>query len=88
MRSNSKKELETKNEQAMAKMAEKLNTSNNRVKPLTTKLKSAEAEAAEIDNIIFRKKCFEFAFQHASITLRSLIHKMIRLLLHISIAWI
>jgi uncharacterized protein (UPF0305 family) len=57
-----KNELETKHEQDMSELREKLKTSDNRVKTLASKLKSSEAEAAAIDKIIFRKKCFVFMF--------------------------
>ena len=50
-----KKELEEEHAQAMVEMAEKLKTSNNRVKTLATKLKAAETEAVDIDKMIFRK---------------------------------
>jgi hypothetical protein len=50
-----KKELEDKHAQAMAEMAKKLKTSNNRIKSLSTELKATEAEAADIDELIFRK---------------------------------
>jgi hypothetical protein len=49
-----KKELEEKHAPAMEEMAEKLKTSN-RVKTLASKLKTAEAEAKDIDELIFRK---------------------------------
>ena len=39
----------------MAEMADKLKNSNNRVKTLTSKLKAAEAEATDVDELIFRK---------------------------------
>jgi hypothetical protein len=57
-----KNELETKHEQDMSELREKLKTSDNRVKTLASKLKSSEAEAAAIDKIIFRKKCSVFMF--------------------------
>ncbi|KAK1680062.1 hypothetical protein QYE76_040910 [Lolium multiflorum] len=50
-----KKELEDKHAQAMTEMAEKLKTSNNRVKTPASKLKTAEAEATDIDELIFHK---------------------------------
>jgi predicted RNase H-like nuclease (RuvC/YqgF family) len=50
-----KKELEDKHVQAMSVMAEKLKASNKRVNTLATKLKAAEAEAADIDEMIFHK---------------------------------
>ncbi|KAK1683058.1 hypothetical protein QYE76_043906 [Lolium multiflorum] len=40
-------------------MKEKLKTSDERVKTLASKLKSAEAEAKDIDNIIFHLLGFE-----------------------------
>jgi DNA repair exonuclease SbcCD ATPase subunit len=55
-----KKELEIKHEQAMSEMVEKLKTNDNRFKTLAAKLKSSEAEAVAIDNIIFRKKSSMF----------------------------
>nr|XP_051229147.1 uncharacterized protein LOC127346949 [Lolium perenne] len=48
-----KKELEDKHAQAMVEVAEKLKTSNNRIKTLVSKLKTAEAEAADVDELIF-----------------------------------
>jgi hypothetical protein len=57
-----KNELETKHEQDMSELREKLKTSDNRVKTLASKLKSSKAEAAAIDKIIFRKKCSVFMF--------------------------
>jgi ATP-dependent RNA circularization protein (DNA/RNA ligase family) len=39
----------------MSEMAEKLKTSNNRVKTLVSKAKAYEAEASDIDELIFRK---------------------------------
>jgi chromosome segregation ATPase len=50
-----KKELEENHAQAMSEMAEKLKTSNNRVKTLVSKAKAYEAEASDIDELIFRK---------------------------------
>jgi hypothetical protein len=50
-----KNELEEKHAETMSEMAEKLKTSNNRVKTLVPKLKAAEAEAADVDELIFRK---------------------------------
>jgi septal ring factor EnvC (AmiA/AmiB activator) len=50
-----KKELEDKHAQEMSEMAEKLKNSNNRVKTLASKLKVVEAEATNIDKMIFRK---------------------------------
>ncbi|KAK1648048.1 hypothetical protein QYE76_065853 [Lolium multiflorum] len=55
-----KKELEDKHAQGMAEMAEKLKTCNNRVKSLSTKLKAAEAEAADVDELIFPCLGFEW----------------------------
>jgi hypothetical protein len=43
----------------MVEVAEKFKTSNNRVKTLACKLKAAKAEAADVDELIFRK---DFAF--------------------------
>jgi uncharacterized protein YlxW (UPF0749 family) len=57
-----KKEMETKHEQAMSELREKLKTSENRVKTLASKLKSSEAEVVAIDKIIFRKKCYVLMF--------------------------
>ncbi|KAK1613162.1 hypothetical protein QYE76_036835 [Lolium multiflorum] len=54
-----KKELEDKHVQAMSVMAEKLKASNKRVNTLGTKLKAAEAEAADIDEMIFLLLGFE-----------------------------
>ncbi|KAK1647490.1 hypothetical protein QYE76_065295 [Lolium multiflorum] len=54
-----KKDLEDKHAQEMSEMAEKLKTSNNRVKTLATKLKAAEMEAADIDKMIFPLLGFE-----------------------------
>jgi hypothetical protein len=48
-------ELEDKHAKEMSEMAEKLKNSNNRVKTLASKLKAAEAEAEDIDKMIFRK---------------------------------
>ncbi|KAK1619083.1 hypothetical protein QYE76_024600 [Lolium multiflorum] len=48
-----KKEPETKHEQAMSELKEKLKTSDNRVKTLASKLKSSKAEVVAIDKIIF-----------------------------------
>jgi hypothetical protein len=50
-----KKELEDKHAEAMSEMAEKLKNNNARVKTLASKLKAAEAEATDIDRMIFRK---------------------------------
>jgi uncharacterized protein YPO0396 len=50
-----KKELEEKHTQAMMEMAEKLKASNSRAKTLSSKLKAAEAEATDVDELIFRK---------------------------------
>jgi Fe2+ transport system protein B len=50
-----KKELEEKHAQAMSEMAEKLKASNSRAKTLSTKLKATEAEATDIDELIFCK---------------------------------
>jgi hypothetical protein len=50
-----KKELEDKHAKEMSEMAEKLKASNKRVKTLASKLKAIEAEATDIDKIIFRK---------------------------------
>nr|XP_051230252.1 intracellular protein transport protein uso1-like [Lolium perenne] len=49
-----KKELEDKHTQAMAEMAKKLKTSTHRVKSLSTKLKAAEVEATNVDELIFQ----------------------------------
>ena len=50
-----KKELEEKHAQAMAEMAEKLKTSQQRVMTLVAKAQSFETEAKKIDETIFRK---------------------------------
>jgi ATP-dependent RNA circularization protein (DNA/RNA ligase family) len=47
--------MEDKHAQEMSEMAEKLNNNNNRVKTLASKLKAAEAEATDINKLIFRK---------------------------------
>jgi hypothetical protein len=39
----------------MAAVAKKLKTSNNRVKTLASKIKTYEAEAVDVDELIFRK---------------------------------
>jgi hypothetical protein len=52
-----KKELETKHDQAMTEMKEKLKAIDDRVRTLASKLKSSEAKAKAIEKIIFRKKC-------------------------------
>jgi hypothetical protein len=54
-----KRELEEKHAKAMSELAEKLKTSNQRVKTLVSKAKAYEAEATDIDELIFRK---EFVF--------------------------
>ncbi|KAK1660623.1 hypothetical protein QYE76_048782 [Lolium multiflorum] len=55
-----KKELEEKHTQAMMEMAEKLKASNSRAKTLSSKLKAAEAEAADVDELIFPCLGFEW----------------------------
>jgi Fe2+ transport system protein B len=50
-----KKDLQDKHAQEMSEMAEKLKNSNSRVKTLPSKLKAAEAEATDVDKMIFRK---------------------------------
>jgi hypothetical protein len=55
-----KNELEEKNAQAMAEMAEKLKASQQRVKTLVAKARTYEAESKEIDETIFRKNFFVF----------------------------
>jgi hypothetical protein len=50
-----KKELEEKHAQAMLELAEKLKTSYQRVKTLVSKAKAYEVEAADIDELIYRK---------------------------------
>ena len=50
-----KKEMEDKHAKEMSEMNEKLKDSNNRVKTLASKLKAAEVEATDIDQMIFRK---------------------------------
>jgi hypothetical protein len=59
-----KKELEEKHAQAMSELAEKLKTSHQRVKTLVSKAKAYEAEASDIDELIFRK---DFIFSGISI---------------------
>lgn len=55
-----KKELEDKHAKEMSEMAEKLKDSYKRVKTLASKLKAAEAEATNIDKIIFPLLGFEW----------------------------
>lgn len=50
-----KRELEEKHVQAMSELAEKLKASNQRVKNLVSQAKAYEAEASDIDELIFRK---------------------------------
>jgi seryl-tRNA synthetase len=50
-----KRELGEKHAKAMSELAEKLKTSNQRVKTLVSKAKAYEAEASDIDELIFRK---------------------------------
>jgi hypothetical protein len=50
-----KRELEEKHAKAMSELVEKLKTSNQRVKTLVSKVKAYEAEASDIDELIFRK---------------------------------
>jgi uncharacterized protein YlxW (UPF0749 family) len=50
-----KKKVEEKHAQDMSDMAEKLKTSNDRVKTLASKIKAYEAEASDVDEMIFRK---------------------------------
>jgi septal ring factor EnvC (AmiA/AmiB activator) len=50
-----KKEREAKHAKDMLDLAEKLKTSNQRIKTLAAKSKSYESEAADIDKMIFRK---------------------------------
>ncbi|KAK1558164.1 hypothetical protein QYE76_053113 [Lolium multiflorum] len=51
-----KQELEDKHAQEMSEMAEKLKNNNNGVKTLASKLKVAEAEATDVDKMIFLPK--------------------------------
>jgi hypothetical protein len=46
----------------MTEMAEKLKASNSRAKTLSSKLKAAEAEAADVDKMIFRKDFMFLAY--------------------------
>ncbi|KAK1683245.1 hypothetical protein QYE76_044093 [Lolium multiflorum] len=55
-----KKELEEKHAQVMSELAEKLKTSHQRVKTLVSKAKAYEAEAADIDELIFPCLGFEW----------------------------
>lgn len=50
-----KKELEGKHALVVVELEKKLSESNERVKSLSSQLKAADAEAKEIDNIIFPK---------------------------------
>jgi chromosome segregation ATPase len=50
-----KKELEEKHAYAMSELAKKLKTSNQRIKILVSKANKYEAEALDIDELIFRK---------------------------------
>jgi phage host-nuclease inhibitor protein Gam len=50
-----KKELEDKHAKEMSEMTEKLKDSTKRFKTLASKLTAAEAEATDIDQMIFRK---------------------------------
>jgi uncharacterized protein YfkK (UPF0435 family) len=51
----SKKDLEEKLAQAMSELDEKLKMSNQMIKTLVSKAKAYEAEATDIDELIFRK---------------------------------
>jgi DUF438 domain-containing protein len=55
-----KKEREAKHAKDMADLAEKLKTSNHRIKTLVAKSKAYETEAADIDKMIFRKNSIFF----------------------------
>jgi hypothetical protein len=55
-----KKEREEKHTKAMSDLAEKLKTSNQRIKTLVSKSKAYETEAADIDKMIFRKDFISF----------------------------
>ena len=52
-----KKELEAKHAQAIAELEKKLKASDDKVQTLSSQLKSSEAEAKVIDDIVFRKLC-------------------------------
>ena len=56
-----KKEREEKHAKDLSELAEKLKTSNQRVKSLVSKSKAYETEAENIDKMIFRK---DFIFFH------------------------
>ncbi|KAK1650920.1 hypothetical protein QYE76_068725 [Lolium multiflorum] len=55
-----KKELEEKHAQAISELAKKLKTSNQRIKTLVSKAKAYEAEASDIDELIFPCLGFEW----------------------------
>jgi hypothetical protein len=59
-----KRELEEKHAKAMIELAEKLKASNQRVKTLASMAKAYEAEANDIDELIFRK---DFVFPVSSL---------------------
>jgi glutaredoxin 2 len=63
-----KKEREVKHSKDMADLAEKLKTSNQRVKNLVAKSKGYETEAEDIDKMIFRRN---FTFFLPSLSLSS-----------------
>jgi ABC-type Fe3+-citrate transport system substrate-binding protein len=50
-----KKEREEKHAKDLSELAEKLKTSNQRIKTLVSKSKAYETEAENIDKMIFRK---------------------------------
>jgi Glu-tRNA(Gln) amidotransferase subunit E-like FAD-binding protein len=60
-----KRELEEKHAKAMLELAEKRKTSNQRIKTLVSKGKAYEAEASDIDELIFGKDFFIFGFSIA-----------------------
>jgi hypothetical protein len=58
----------------MSEMAEKLKTRNNRVKTLASKIKAYEAEAEDIDELVFHK---DFTFPAYFFTLLFLTRNLI-----------
>jgi hypothetical protein len=58
------RELEEKHAKAMSELAEKLKSSNQRIKTLVSKTKAYEAEAANIEKMIFRKDFRFFQLLH------------------------
>jgi hypothetical protein len=59
-----KRELEEKHAKAMSELAEKLKSSNQRIKTLVSNTKAYEAEAANIEKMIFRKDFTFFRLLH------------------------